>query len=75
MFQTECKKDIAHRVKAGKDGAYDILIKLLDKYLQRYTKEDRNIEALILKILNGLTSLMDMQPDLLEKTGIDLIKR
>ncbi|XP_059044835.1 armadillo repeat-containing protein 6 homolog [Achroia grisella] len=73
-LKTECKKDIAHRVRAGKEGAYTILIDLLEArqkiYLQNASEADGRF---IVSVLNTLTSLMNMQPDLLEAKGIDLI--
>ncbi|CAK1589505.1 unnamed protein product [Parnassius mnemosyne] len=74
-LRVECKKDIAHRVRAGKDGAYSILIDLLDEKLRSYIqKENKKDEDLIIKIFKTLASLMDSQPDLLEQKGVDLIK-
>ncbi|XP_068624138.1 armadillo repeat-containing protein 6 homolog [Battus philenor] len=75
ILMVECNKDIAHRVRAGKDGAYTILIDLLDAKQEAYS-QDENVkdEEFILKILNTLISLMDSQPDLLEQRGVSLIK-
>ncbi|CAG5030850.1 unnamed protein product [Parnassius apollo] len=75
VLRAECNKDIAHRVRAGKDGAYSILIDLLDEKLRSYTqKENKEDEDFIVKIFKTLASLMDSQPDLLEQKGVDLIK-
>lgn len=75
-FQKECNKDIAHRVRAGKDGAYIILIEMMEtkqkSYLQNENAKDGDF---IVKILNTLIALMDSQPDLLENRGIEVIIR
>ncbi|CAH2098453.1 unnamed protein product [Euphydryas editha] len=75
VFMAECKKDIAHRVRAGREGAYEILINLLESKLKLYKQEQssRN-EMLITTILKSLTALMEMQPDLLDNKGMDIIK-
>ncbi|KAG6463655.1 armadillo repeat-containing protein 6 homolog [Manduca sexta] len=74
-LKSECAKDIARRVRASKDGAYKVLITILDskqsKFFQELSDHDRR---LILKVLDCLIALMDMQPDLLDHKGIDLIK-
>ncbi|CAG9792334.1 unnamed protein product [Diatraea saccharalis] len=73
-LQVECNKDIAHRVKAGKEGAYDILINLLErrqkKYIERPNDNDKKV---IVCILKTFVSLMDVQPDLLGHKGVDII--
>ncbi|CAH2986913.1 unnamed protein product [Chilo suppressalis] len=73
-LQTECNKDIAHRVKAGKCGAYDILINLLESRQKKYIEKtnDTNKE-MIVSILKTLLSLMDVQPDLLDQRGVDIM--
>ncbi|KAM3956362.1 armadillo repeat-containing protein 6 homolog [Aphomia sociella] len=74
-LKIECDKDIARRVRAGKDGAYTILIDLLESKLNMYLQDKSEVNSrLLMNILNTLTSLMDTQPDLLEARGIDLIK-
>lgn len=63
-------------MKAGKEGAYNTLLDLLEAKLKAYSQEkSAHIETLLVKTLNTLTALMDMQPDLLDETGIDVIKR
>ncbi|XP_049881038.1 armadillo repeat-containing protein 6 homolog [Pectinophora gossypiella] len=75
IMKSECSKDIAHRVKAGKDGAYKVLIDLLDTRHKRLLKDaNKDNEKVMLQVLNCLVALMDMQPDLLDDRGIDLIK-
>lgn len=63
-------------MKAGKEGAYNTLLDLLEAKLKAYSQEQSaHIEKLLVKTLNTLTALMDMQPDLLDETGINVIKR
>lgn len=69
ILKVECEKDIAYKLKAGKDGAYVILLDLLEYYLD---KNEENASILILETMNAL---MDQQPDLLEERGAMLIKR
>ncbi|KAL0810729.1 hypothetical protein ABMA28_010051 [Loxostege sticticalis] len=71
----ECNKDIARRVRAGKEGAYNILIDLLERRSKSYI-EKANVkdEKMIITAFNALIALMEMQPDLLEQKGADLIK-
>ncbi|XP_032521938.2 armadillo repeat-containing protein 6 homolog isoform X1 [Danaus plexippus] len=74
ILKAECSKDIAHRVMAGKAGAYNILIDLLDEKLKMYKNvESEENKQFIVKILNCLVALMEVQPDLLDKKGVDLI--
>ncbi|CAK1547615.1 unnamed protein product [Leptosia nina] len=70
---TECKKDIAHRVRAGKDGAYNILIELLETNYKVYIENCKD-HLLITKVLYSLAALMDVQPDLLDYKGLELMK-
>ncbi|KAG7296672.1 hypothetical protein JYU34_020528 [Plutella xylostella] len=74
VLRAECEKDLARRIRAGKEGAYDILIKLLEARYKMYQKDkSENDAAFIVSVLNTLAALMDIQPDLLEIKGIDLI--
>ncbi|XP_038218156.1 armadillo repeat-containing protein 6 homolog [Zerene cesonia] len=72
----ECNKDIAHRVRAGKEGAYNILLELLSASYNSYIQSPNEKEeiAFLKRVLASLIALMDSQPDLLESKGIDLIK-
>ncbi|CAF4942324.1 unnamed protein product [Pieris macdunnoughi] len=69
VLTNECKKDLAHRVRAGKDGAYNILLSILES---SYSQDN---QRLMTKVLYGLIALMDGQPDLLDSKGADLMKR
>ncbi|KAJ0171700.1 hypothetical protein K1T71_012463 [Dendrolimus kikuchii] len=75
VLKSECNKDIAHRVRAGKEGIYTVLINLLASKEDRFGQElsEKNAK-LITSVLEALTALMDMQPDLLDHKGVDLIK-
>ncbi|XP_072946459.1 armadillo repeat-containing protein 6 homolog [Epargyreus clarus] len=75
ILMSECEKDIAHRIRAGKEGAYKILINLLESRHKSYTQETNvKDKDCIISVLNTLSALMEMQPDLLDQKGIDLIK-
>ncbi|XP_028030623.1 armadillo repeat-containing protein 6 homolog [Bombyx mandarina] len=75
VLKTECTKDIARRVRAGKDGAYKVLIDLLQSKQEVFAQELSDKDAkFIINVLNTLIALMDTQPDLLDAKGIDLIK-
>ncbi|XP_053620040.1 armadillo repeat-containing protein 6 homolog [Plodia interpunctella] len=72
----ECAKDLARRMRAAKDGAYNILIKLLEARLNLYIeKESGNNKLFVLDLLKTLSVFMDTQPDLLDDKGLELIKR
>ncbi|XP_062607748.1 armadillo repeat-containing protein 6-like [Saccostrea cucullata] len=63
-LKLECDKDIAVRCIAGKDGAYDVLIKTLENY--------KNNVNLLKQTLISLISLTNGQPDLLDNKGKEL---
>ncbi|KAF9415736.1 hypothetical protein HW555_006706 [Spodoptera exigua] len=75
VLKAECEKDIARRVRAGKEGAYKVLLNLLYSKYSKLCQElsDRDTKFII-SVLETMTALMDMQPDLLDSKGIDLIK-
>ncbi|XP_041972053.1 armadillo repeat-containing protein 6 homolog [Aricia agestis] len=75
VLMAECNKDIAHRIRAGKEGAYTLLIELLDRHFKGYVEGKKELERFVLQELNTLRALMDTQPDLLEPNGINLMKR
>ncbi|XP_045540199.1 armadillo repeat-containing protein 6 homolog [Papilio machaon] len=76
ILMKECNKDIAHRVRAGKEGIYTVLINLLEAKQKSYLKiNDAKDAAIIIKVLNTLISLMDSQPDLLDRRGVEIIKK
>ncbi|KAI5632262.1 hypothetical protein NE865_15017 [Phthorimaea operculella] len=74
VLKAECKKDIAHRIRAGKDGAYKVLVDLLEVrhkiYSEHKSEGDRKF---LLDVLCCMAELMDTQPDLLDGRGVDLI--
>ncbi|KAI8423507.1 hypothetical protein MSG28_012618 [Choristoneura fumiferana] len=75
ILKAECNKDIARRVKAGKEGAYTVLLELLQARQKTYSEEANEKDArYIVNVLNCLVALMDVQPDLLDQRGVDVIK-
>lgn len=64
-LKTECDIDIAHKVMAGRHGAYQLLLDLLEKH-----QDDATVTHLVLA---SLTSLMTGQPDLLTERGVQAI--
>ncbi|GBP91004.1 Armadillo repeat-containing protein 6 homolog [Eumeta japonica] len=68
--QQECEKDIAHRVRAGKEGAYEVLLNILE-----HKNNVTSNNEMVLPVLNTLVTLMDSQPDLLDQRGVNLIVR
>lgn len=65
ILKEECNKSIAHKVYAGSKGAYSMLVDVLEMYSQ-----DQDIA---LAALNAIVALMNGNPDLLDKKGIDVI--
>ncbi|XP_014482140.1 PREDICTED: armadillo repeat-containing protein 6 homolog [Dinoponera quadriceps] len=63
-LRTELDKDIGHRVFAGKQKCYNILLDLL--------KDCRKNHAIVKSALKTITSLMTGNPDLLDDDGIAL---
>lgn len=49
LFRQECSKDLSHKVLAGKEGAYPLLLDILDKY-----SDDNGIVIATLECLNTL---------------------
>ncbi|XP_034826261.1 armadillo repeat-containing protein 6 homolog [Maniola hyperantus] len=75
ILVAECNKDIAHRLRAGKEGAYNTLLDLLEVKLKTYSQEQNKYnESLVVKTLNSLIALMEMQPDLLDERGTNIMK-
>jgi hypothetical protein len=64
-LKTECDIDIAHKVMAGRHGAYQLLLDLLEKHWH-----EPSVTHLVLA---SLTSLMTGQPDLLTERGVQAI--
>ncbi|CAB3225780.1 unnamed protein product [Arctia plantaginis] len=73
VLKAECSKDIAYRIRAGKDGAYKVLVDLLFSKQLLLQLSDRDVK-LIVAALDTLTALMELQPDLLDDRGVELIK-
>ena len=66
-FKSELDKDMARRVFAGKNGAYAVLINVINA-----CKDEPLLLRAALKTIN---SLMTGNPDLLDESGISLQKR
>jgi len=60
-IQECCKNDLAQRVLATDNGAYSVLIKLIQR-------SNKKVEA-----IKALTSIMDTNPDHLESQGVSLL--
>ncbi|CAH0550317.1 unnamed protein product [Brassicogethes aeneus] len=59
-----CDEDISNRVAAGNEGAYTVLLKVLNDSINNSIKTD---------VLKALTSLMTKNPDLLDIEGVKTI--
>lgn len=66
VIKRECDKSIPHRLFAGKEGAYSILLQLI-------TDNDGHAIAVVKDSLRAILALMTKQPDLLDDTGIQTI--
>ena len=64
-LKEECNKSLAHKVYAGSKGAYCMLVDVLEMY--------STDDSIALATLNAMVSLMNGNPDLLDKRGISLI--
>ena len=62
MLQSECDIDLSHRCFAGKNNAYQVLLKSV--------KTNKTKKDLLEKSLLALCSLCNGQPDLLEDSGV-----
>lgn len=69
ILDLECQKSLAHRVLAGKNGAHDALIGLLEQTLAVETLE---IE-LLCKCLQAVNSLTHKQPDLYDPKAMAVV--
>lgn len=69
ILDAECAKSLAHRVLAGKNGAHDSLITLLEQTLS----SDSPNEVLIKKCLEAVNSLTNKQPDLFDAEAMAVV--
>ncbi|XP_034478204.1 armadillo repeat-containing protein 6 homolog [Drosophila innubila] len=69
VLDLECQKSLAHRVLAGKNGAHDVLITLLEQTLA----EDTLDTTLISKSLQAANSLTQKQPDLFDAEALSIV--
>lgn len=66
-LRSELEKDIARRVFAGKNGAYNTLLEVVTS--------SKDEPLLLRTALKTITVLMTGNPDLLDDAGVDLQKR
>ena len=66
-IQEECDIDLAHRVLAGKNRAYQALYALIEKHSSE--------EDILTAALDAMSSLCNGQPDLLDLNGIVLLMK
>ncbi|XP_034111731.1 armadillo repeat-containing protein 6 homolog [Drosophila albomicans] len=69
VLDLECQKSLAHRVLAGKNGAHDALITLLEQTLQ----ETEINTTLLCKCLQAANSLSQKQPDLFDAEALSIV--
>lgn len=69
VLDIECQKSLAHRVLAGKNGAHDALITLLEQTLA----EDTFNTTLLSKSLQAANSLTQKQPDLFDAEALTIV--
>ncbi|XP_060651969.1 armadillo repeat-containing protein 6 homolog [Drosophila nasuta] len=70
VLDLECQKSLAHRVLAGKNGAHDALITLLEQTLQLETEINT---TLLCKCLQAANSLSQKQPDLFDAEALSIV--
>lgn len=71
ILETECQKSLAHRVLAGKNGAHDALVTLLEQTLADETLNT----ALLTKSLQAANSLTHKQPDLFDAEALSVVHK
>ncbi|XP_034651857.1 armadillo repeat-containing protein 6 homolog [Drosophila subobscura] len=74
-LDAECQKSLAHRVLAGKNGAHDALITLLEQTLAATETEgegDQHDDVLE-KCLRAVNSLTNKQPDLFDAEAMAVV--
>ncbi|EDW02725.1 armadillo repeat-containing protein 6 homolog [Drosophila grimshawi] len=69
VLDIECQKSLAHRVLAGKNGAHDALITLLEQTL---ATETLNM-TLLSRCLQAVNSLTHKQPDLFDAEALSIV--
>ncbi|KAH8261523.1 hypothetical protein KR044_010577 [Drosophila immigrans] len=70
VLDLECQKSLAHRVLAGKNGAHDALITLLEQTLAAGTTPNT---TLLCKCLQAANSLSHKQPDLFDAEALAIV--
>ncbi|KAH8371473.1 hypothetical protein KR093_007587 [Drosophila rubida] len=74
VLDLECQKSLAHRVLAGKNGAHDALITVLEQTLAD-TEETPLNTPLLCKCLQAANSLSQKQPDLFDAEALAIVLR
>ncbi|XP_064542690.1 armadillo repeat-containing protein 6 homolog [Drosophila montana] len=69
VLDVECQKSLAHRVLAGKNGAHNVLTKLLNQALTAETLPT----TLICKCLQAVNSLTHKQPDIFDAEAMAVV--
>lgn len=69
ILDMECQKSLAHRVLAGKNGAHDALVTLLEETLGAETLNT----TLLSKSLQAANSLTHKQPDLFDAEALSVV--
>lgn len=69
ILDMECQKSLAHRVLAGKNGAHDALVTLLEQTLAAETLNT----TLLCKALQAANSLTHKQPDLFDAEALSVV--
>lgn len=67
IVQCECDKDMSRRLLAGREGAYDAIIALMQAHT---IGQHRDV---IIQCLETMVSLMSGQPDLLTLPGVEIM--
>uniref|UniRef100_A0A6A7FR70 Armadillo repeat-containing protein 6-like n=2 Tax=Hirondellea gigas TaxID=1518452 RepID=A0A6A7FR70_9CRUS len=65
-FRKECELSLCHRVMAAKKGAYDVLIRLINK--------SRNNVEVLCPLLQSMVALTDGNPDILTVEGMQVMQ-
>ncbi|XP_055854103.1 armadillo repeat-containing protein 6 homolog [Episyrphus balteatus] len=71
VLDDECKKSIPHRVLAGKNGAHDIIITLLEQELSSSNPD----EEILSKCVCAAISLTNKQPDLFDAEALAMVMK
>ncbi|XP_054738096.1 armadillo repeat-containing protein 6 homolog [Anastrepha obliqua] len=75
VLDTECQKSISHRVLAGKNGAHEALVTLLEQELanQKTAEETKPNLAVLEACLKAANSFTNKQPDVFDAEALSVI--